>query len=127
MIPYSTAFPWHIQIHRDPFYYNEIGPRADPRTVIDLRFFGKGDLKWENSIQFGSDEFTTNNGWKAGVTDIYGMPQVTVSECKPPMEEFSIFWCLMCSLMSLALTLIGSEINGVFRFVNKPVVSQTNF
>ncbi|KAF9473549.1 pyranose 2-oxidase [Pholiota conissans] len=76
MIPYTPEFPWHVQIHRDAFSYGDVGPKADPRTVVDLRFFGKGEVKKENRI-FMAPLHGTFNEWKAGVTDIYGMPQVT--------------------------------------------------
>lgn len=76
MIPYSHEFPWHCQIHRDAFSYGGVGPRADSRVVVDLRFFGKQEVKEENQVFFG-----TRNGplsWVPGVTDSYGMPQASV-------------------------------------------------
>jgi pyranose oxidase len=75
MIPYSQKFPWHVQVHRDAFSYGDVGPKADPRTVVDLRFFGKGEIQKRNKIDMGPRSFT--NEWQAGVTDLYGMPQVT--------------------------------------------------
>ncbi|KAK0479020.1 pyranose 2-oxidase [Armillaria luteobubalina] len=65
-IPYTTDYPWHTQIHRDAFSYGDVGPRSDPRVVVDLRFFGKSDISEDNRVCF-SDEHT----------DIYGMPQAT--------------------------------------------------
>jgi pyranose oxidase len=76
MIPYTSDFPWHVQIHRDAFSYGDVGPKADPRVVVDLRFFGKSDIREENHVSFGPIDGPTE--WKAGVTDIYGMPQATV-------------------------------------------------
>jgi len=76
MIPYSTDFPWHAQIHRDAFSYGDVGPKADPRTVVDLRFIGKGEVLEQNMIRF-SPPSGTSRDWEAGITDIYGMPQVT--------------------------------------------------
>jgi pyranose oxidase len=70
MIPYSQTYPWHIQIHRDAFQYGDVGLKADPRVVVDLRFFGKSDISAENRVTFGESQ--------AGITDIYGMPQPTV-------------------------------------------------
>ena len=75
MVPYTPQFPWHVQIHRDAFSYGDVGPKADPRVVVDLRFFGKGEIIRENKIHIG--ELTRTGEWKAGVTDIYGMPQIT--------------------------------------------------
>lgn len=65
-IPYTPDHPWHTQIHRDAFSYGDVGPRSDPRVVVDLRFFGKSDISEDNRVCF-SDEHT----------DIYGMPQAT--------------------------------------------------
>jgi len=75
-IPYTTAFPWHTQIHRDAFNYGDVGPRADPRVVVDLRFFGKQEVDPNNMVYFGKRPGTFTS-WQAGVTDIYGMPQAT--------------------------------------------------
>ncbi|KAL0061207.1 hypothetical protein AAF712_011966 [Marasmius tenuissimus] len=77
MIPYSSQFPWHVQVHRDAFSYGDVGPKADPRVVVDLRFFGKGEIKKENKILIGPSALPREDSWEAGVTDIYGMPQVT--------------------------------------------------
>jgi pyranose oxidase len=77
MIPYRPNSPWHVQIHRDAFSYGDVGPKADPRVVVDLRFFGKSDICEDNRVSFGDNPAPT--GWEAGVTDIYGMPQATVS------------------------------------------------
>jgi len=75
MIPYTTNFPYHCQIHRDAFSYGDVGPRADPRVVVDLRFFGKQDINENNRVFFGMPG--PFSGWQAGITDIYGMPQAT--------------------------------------------------
>lgn len=65
---YQPANPWHVQIHRDAFSYGDVGPKADSRVVVDLRWFGKADIKATNRVIFGL----------GGVADIYGMPQPTV-------------------------------------------------
>ncbi|KAJ7846386.1 hypothetical protein B0H14DRAFT_3867807 [Mycena olivaceomarginata] len=57
------------------FSYGDVGPRADPRVVVDLRFFGKQDINKNNFVDFGTPGYAE---WSAGVTDIYGMPQPTV-------------------------------------------------
>lgn len=75
-LPYSNDHPWHVQIHRDAFSYGDVGPRADSRVVVDLRWFGKQDIKESNCVHFGPHP--TKLEWKPGVTDIYGMPQATV-------------------------------------------------
>lgn len=75
MIPFTPGAPWHCQVHRDAFSYGDVGPRADSRIVVDLRWFGRQEIKKENRVHFGEkiEPFT----WFPGVTDIYGMPQAT--------------------------------------------------
>ncbi|KAJ1304640.1 hypothetical protein OPQ81_005781 [Rhizoctonia solani] len=63
---YTSDTPWHTQIHRDAFSYGDVGPRADPRLIVDLRFFGSQEPIADNYVTF-SDKHT----------DIYGMPQAT--------------------------------------------------
>ncbi|KAG6382091.1 hypothetical protein JVT61DRAFT_731 [Boletus reticuloceps] len=53
------------QSDSDAFNYGEVGPRADSRVVVDLRWFGGQETKKDNYVTFG------------GTTDIYGMPQAT--------------------------------------------------
>lgn len=97
LVPYTTEFPHHGQVHRDAFSYGNVWPRADSRVVVDLRFFGKQDIKESNRVQFGPPPPPTNcascgmphthqyagssgpaGKWIAGVQDNYGMPQATV-------------------------------------------------
>jgi pyranose oxidase len=79
-IPYSNDHPYHVQIHRDAFSYGDVGPKADPRLIVDIRFFGKQDIKEYNRVYFGPpDEKSIPAGWTPGITDSYGMPQATVS------------------------------------------------
>ena len=75
MIPYTHDHPWHVQVHRDAFSYGDVGPKADPRVVVDLRFFGKSEIREENEVIFDG---LSMSDWQAGITDIYGMPQATV-------------------------------------------------
>jgi len=63
-------------VHRDAFSYGDVGPRADSRVVVDLRFFGKQDVNPDNLVYFGP-KHRPSSEWVAGVTDIYGMPQPT--------------------------------------------------
>ncbi|KAG8699223.1 hypothetical protein FRC08_005431 [Ceratobasidium sp. 394] len=67
--------PWHVQIHRDAFSYGDVGPRADPRVVVDLRFFGKQDICPDNRVSFPSDEM--REIIVEPDKDAYGMPQAT--------------------------------------------------
>ncbi|KAG5651605.1 hypothetical protein H0H81_008097, partial [Sphagnurus paluster] len=62
MIPYTPEFPHHVQVHRDAFSYGDVGPRADSRVVVDLRFFGKQDINENNLVYFGSRE-SPKSGW----------------------------------------------------------------
>ncbi|KAH8087880.1 pyranose 2-oxidase [Cristinia sonorae] len=77
MIPYTTDFPWHCQVHRDAFSYGDVGPRADARVVVDLRFFGRQEIRKENRVYFSGQFSKDRDSWVAGSTDIYGMPQAT--------------------------------------------------
>ncbi|KDN33181.1 hypothetical protein RSAG8_13728, partial [Rhizoctonia solani AG-8 WAC10335] len=65
-MPYTKETPWHTQIHRDAFSYGDVGSRTDPRLVVDLRYFGRQEIKPTNFITFSKDH-----------TDIYGMSQAT--------------------------------------------------
>ncbi|KAF8322483.1 pyranose 2-oxidase [Clavulina sp. PMI_390] len=76
IIPYTTKFKHHVQVHRDAFSYGDVGPRADSRVVVDLRFFGKQDIQERNLVDFGVKTLKDSE-WVPGVTDIYGMPQAT--------------------------------------------------
>jgi pyranose oxidase len=86
VIPYTTDHPWHVQVHRDAFPYGDVGPRADPRVVVDMRFFGKQDIDKNNFVDFGTPGYA---GWSADITDIYGMPQPTVClDCVASKHRF---------------------------------------
>ena len=79
MIGYNDEEKYHVQIHRDSFSYGDVGPRADPRVILDFRFFGKQDISRDNYVAFSediADPYT--NEWRPGVTDKCGMPQPTV-------------------------------------------------
>ena len=78
MIPYQSDSPWHVQIHRDSFSYGEVNFKADPRVVVDLRFFGKSDILETNKVKFPS-LIKRLGTWEPGAKDPYGMPQATVS------------------------------------------------
>lgn len=83
MIPYTSDFPWHVQVHR--YAFGDVGPKADPRVVVDLRFFGKSDIVEENRVTFGPNPKLRE--WEAGVTDTYGMPQPTVRHFSPAVKQ----------------------------------------
>jgi pyranose oxidase len=63
-IPVSEGRPWHCQIHRDAFNYGDFAPNVDGRVIVDLRWFGIVQQRYENRIYF-SEEFK----------DAFGMPQ----------------------------------------------------
>jgi pyranose oxidase len=65
-IPVSDDRPWHCQIHRDAFHYGDVSPNVDNRLIVDLRWFGIVEPRYESYITF-SDRHT----------DIFGMPQPT--------------------------------------------------
>lgn len=86
MIPFTTDFPWHCQIHRDAFSYGDVGPRADARVVVDLRFFGRQEINPNNMVYFGQPT-GSYGAWQAGITDIYGMPQPTFEVTTSPADD----------------------------------------
>lgn len=68
-IPFSyPEHPYHCQIHRDAFPYSVLPANLgiDHRTIVDLRWFLRKELRYEDHITF-SDKYT----------DLYGMPQIT--------------------------------------------------
>lgn len=67
-IPVSAGRPWHCQIHRDAFHYGDVAPNVDNRLIVDLRWFGIVEPRYENRIAF-SDQHR----------DIHGLPQATFS------------------------------------------------
>jgi pyranose oxidase len=77
-VPYRNDFPYHVQVHRDAFSYGDVGPKADSRVIVDLRFFGRQDISEHNFVYFGPPEGAkTPMSWTPGLTDSYGMPQPT--------------------------------------------------
>ncbi|KAG8739004.1 Pyranose 2-oxidase [Ceratobasidium sp. 414] len=71
-IPYSTEYPYHTQLHRDAFSYGDVGPQIDHRVVLDLRFFGRVDVRESNFVSFSDKDQRGHTN-----TDVYGMPQAT--------------------------------------------------
>ena len=65
-IPVSENRPWHCQVHRDAFSYGEVAPNIDTRLIVDLRWFGRVNPRYENYVEFSH----TNR-------DTLGMPQPT--------------------------------------------------
>ncbi|KAG8710639.1 Pyranose 2-oxidase [Ceratobasidium sp. 395] len=71
-IPYSSEYPYHTQLHRDAFSYGDVGPQIDHRVVLDLRFFGRGEVRESNYVSFSDKDKSGRTN-----TDVYGMPQPT--------------------------------------------------
>jgi pyranose oxidase len=65
-IPVSPGRPWHCQIHRDAFHYGDVPPNVDTRLVVDLRWFGIVEPRYDNRIDFAESH-----------TDLHGLPQPT--------------------------------------------------
>ncbi len=65
-IPVSDDRPWHCQIHRDAFHYGEVAPNVDARLIVDLRWFGIVEPRYESYITFSDTH-----------QDAHGMPQPT--------------------------------------------------
>jgi len=82
-MPYDTHHPYHTQIHRDAFSYGDVGPRADPRVIVDLRYFGKQDIHKDNRVEFAD---VVGDKEDRSVTDLYGMPQATFFVKRSPAD-----------------------------------------
>ena len=67
-IPVSKSRPWHCQVHRDAFSYGEVAPNIDTRLIVDLRWFGMVNPRYDNCVTFSDTD--TNK-------DTFGMPQPT--------------------------------------------------
>jgi pyranose oxidase len=65
-IPVSEGRPWHCQIHRDAFHYGDLAPNIDGRLIVDLRWFGIVEPRYESYLAF-SDQHV----------DAFDMPQPT--------------------------------------------------
>jgi pyranose oxidase len=65
-IPVSEERPWHCQIHRDAFHYGDVSPNVDSRLIVDLRWFGIVEPRYEDRITF-SEKYL----------DAFGLPQPT--------------------------------------------------
>jgi pyranose oxidase len=65
-IPVSEGRPWHCQIHRDAFHYGDLSPNVDGRLIVDLRWFGIVEPRYESRLSFSDVN-----------TDVFDMPQPT--------------------------------------------------
>jgi pyranose oxidase len=65
-IPVSENRPWHCQIHRDAFHYGDVQPNVDSRLIVDLRWFGIVQPRYESKLAFSDKHL-----------DSFGMPQPT--------------------------------------------------
>ena len=65
-IPVSERRPWHCQIHRDAFHYGDVAPNVDGRLIVDLRWFGIVEPRFESKLAFSDVH-----------TDVFDMPQPT--------------------------------------------------
>lgn len=65
-IPVSEDRPWHCQIHRDAFHYGDLAPNVDGRLIVDLRWFGIVEPRYESRLGFSDVH-----------TDVFDMPQPT--------------------------------------------------
>ena len=67
VIPPSESRPWNSLV-RDMYSYGEVPSATDSRLIVDLRWFGMIEPRYENCVTFSDDP--TN-------TDLFGMPQPT--------------------------------------------------
>ncbi|XP_029197623.2 pyranose 2-oxidase-like isoform X2 [Acropora millepora] len=96
-IPVSENRPWHCQIHRDAFAYGQLKDAVDRRLVVDLRWFGKIQPRYENCVEFSTREENK---------DIFGMPQPTF-KVKMSKEESATAHAMMADMLVAAKGLGG--------------------
>ncbi|GGK40217.1 pyranose oxidase [Pilimelia terevasa] len=75
-IPVSADRPWHCQIHRDAFHYGDLAPNVDSRLIVDLRWFGIVEPRFENRISFSEEH-----------TDTHGLPQPSFTFTLTPQDR----------------------------------------
>ncbi|HWG97811.1 MAG TPA: pyranose oxidase [Pilimelia sp.] len=98
-IPVSADRPWHCQIHRDAFHYGDLAPNVDTRLIVDLRWFGIVEPRFDNRITF-SDQHT----------DTHGMPQPTFTFSLTPQDR--VRQHAMMNDMLRAATALGGFLPG---------------
>jgi pyranose oxidase len=65
-IPVSENRQWHCQVHRDAFSYGDVAPNVDTRLIVDLRWFGIVEPRYESRLAFSDKHL-----------DSFEMPQPT--------------------------------------------------
>ena len=96
-IPVSENRPWHCQIHRDAFAYGQLKESVDRRLVVDLRWFGKIEPRYENCVEFSTREENK---------DTFGMPQPTF-KVKMNKKESATAHAMMADMLVAAKGLGG--------------------
>ena len=96
-IPVSENRPWHCQIHRDAFAYGQLKDGVDRRLVVDLRWFGKIEPRYENCVEFSTREENK---------DTFGMPQPTF-KVKMNKKESATGHAMMADMLVAAKGLGG--------------------
>ncbi|XP_068712207.1 uncharacterized protein [Montipora foliosa] len=96
-IPVSEGRPWHCQVHRDAFPYGKVPPNIDSRLVVELRWYGRMEPRFENCV-----EFSTKDDNK----DTFGLPQPTF-KVKLSKEEGATAHLMMEDMLVAAKNLGG--------------------
>ena len=101
-IPFSyPEHPFHCQVHRDAFPYSILPGNVgiDHRAIIDLRWFTRKKIRFEDHISF-SDEHV----------DQYGMPQMTFHYSLTDEDELTVHAAM--SDMARAAEALGAYLPG---------------
>jgi pyranose oxidase len=105
-VPVAEGRPWHTQVHRDSFAFNQALPAdVDTRLILDIRSFGMVQPREDNRVYFEDD-----------LTDVYGMPQPTF-EYRLAEGDRKLAHAMMIDALGIAEDLGGFLIGSEPRFM----------
>lgn len=105
-MPVTDENPWHCQIHRDAFKYGAVPENVDDRIIVDLRWFGLIEPRYENRVKFEDDK-----------SDMHGLPQPTF-EFELTSKDARHAHRMMSDMVDAAVVLGGFLPGSEPRFMN---------